>query len=202
MPLTPTWTDPTERTSGELINANHWNTDLGNNLLFLKERDTTLTNNVTALQTDVAALQAGIAARFTRTSVQTIANNTETIVNFNNSTIHAPTGMVTTGAAWKFTAPIDGNYFVAAAVMFNNTTGWSDGEIGRLVLYKNNTLYAYLARKDNYGSASSLFMQLEGSSLVNLAANDTIDIRVFQSSGGDLDITSISGYNHVNIFRV
>lgn len=180
MPLSPTWTIPTERTEGELITAAIWNTDIGNNLLFLNQ---------------------GVAARATTAAGQSISNNTETVVNF--GTVEFDTdNAITTGAGWRFTAPFNGNYLVSAAIMFASTTTWSDIELGALILRKNGSLYAYLDRKDSYGSASGVLMQLGGTSLVNLNAGEYIDIRVLQNSGAALALFNSSQYNHVNIAKV
>lgn len=180
MPLSPTWTTPTERTDGELITAAIWNTDLGNNLLFLNQ---------------------GVSARAITAAGQSIPNNTSTVVDFGTISFDTDSA-ITTGAGWRFTAPVSGNYLVSASIIFTNTTTWADVELGALILHKNGSLYAYLDRKDSYGSASSVYMQLSGTSLVNLSAGEYVDIRVLQNSGGALALLNSNQYNHVNIAKV
>lgn len=87
-------------------------------------------------------------------------------LNFNTA-VSDPHGAVTTGAAWKFTAPVARNYRVSLQAAFGSTAGW-------LCLYKNGTVYrdaAYIGT----GSGQGYF----GTSdfVVPLAAGDYIDFR-------------------------
>lgn len=108
--------------------------------------------------------------------------------------------MVTTGAAWKFTAPVDGYYHVDAQVMLSSSSGWTNTEKGQLYLYVNGAHTVTLCRKDNFESAfSSIYMFLGGSTIVYLTAAQYIDIRLVQTSGGALTITTLPEYNRVAI---
>jgi hypothetical protein len=131
---------------------------------------------------------------------QSIPDNTVTIVDF-NGLMYDTHSAVTTGAAWHFHAPANGYYAVSAAIMFGTTTTWADGEEGALYLYKNGGPQSYLARKDNYNTAS-LFMQLTGSDVVFLSAAEYIDIRVIQISGAALALHNDAGWNYVAIHKV
>lgn len=180
MALFATWTTPTERTNGELITPTIWNTDVGNNLLFLYN---------------------GVIARYTTAAGQSIANNTETIVNFDTQNVDNKSA-VTTGASWKFTAPVAGAYLVSAAVLFESSTGWGDTEFGRLTVYRSNVLYEHIARQDSYGSASPVLMHLAGATIVNMSQGDYLDVRVTQISGASLALLNNAAYNHVTIARL
>ena len=141
---------------------------------------------------------AFVGARCSTAAEQSIANNTTTIIDFGTETYDAD-NLVTTGAAWKFTCPTTGKYSVKACIMYV-TGGWASGERGFLAVYKNNALYSYLARKDNFGANE--YMNLNGSDTVDCAATDYLDIRTAQNSGGAIALSNDAGYNYVAIERV
>jgi hypothetical protein len=106
------------------------------------------------------------------------------------------------GAAWHFTAATAGYYSVAAMIMFAATTTWADTEDGAIYLYKNGAVFSRLDRKDNYSSASSVYMALGGGDIVYLAAGDTLDVRAWQTSGAALALHNDGSWNHVAIWKV
>jgi hypothetical protein len=142
-----------------------------------------------------------IVARYTTDAGQSIPNNSVTIVNFEDA-FYNTHNAVTVGASWHFTAPVGGYYAISAAILFSSTNTWADAEGGELQLYKNGAAYSRLDWKDNYGSASSIYMQLSGSDLVYLAATETLDIRVWQISGAALALHNNAYYNYVSIHKV
>jgi hypothetical protein len=145
---------------------------------------------------------SSIVARYSGSAQQApIPDSVMTIIDFAIVT-YDPYSLVTTGAAWHFTAVIAGYYAVEAMIMFAATDTWADAEVGELDIYKNGGNFSKLDRKDNYGSASSINMALEGGDMVYLAIGDTLDVRVWQSSGAALDLDSNPTYNHVAIWKV
>ena len=142
-----------------------------------------------------------LAARYQTAAAQSIPGANFTIVDF-GTLVYDTHNAVTVGAAWKFTAPVAGYYFVSAAILFAATTTWSDTDYGSLILYVNNAASSYLDRKDSYGSASSVYMRLGGSTVVLLAAASYLDIRLYQVSGGALALLNDDGYNQISIARV
>jgi hypothetical protein len=97
---------------------------------------------------------------------------------------------------------VGGYYAVSVGILFAATNTWVDAEIGEINLYKNGARFSEMARKDNYGSASTVYMQLGSSDVVYLAANETLDIRVYQTSGAALALYSEHIYNYVSIHKV
>jgi len=93
---------------------------------------------------------------------------------------------VTTGSAWKFTAPIAGIYSVSV-------TGQVSGTAGTCSIYKNGT------------ATTQVLFEIEnpniiaGTQLISLNAGDYIDIR---SSGSSNATTSPTGVNAISIMRV
>jgi hypothetical protein len=142
-----------------------------------------------------------ILVRYSTDAGQSIPNSATTIINFEDVT-YDPNSLVTTGAAWHFTAATAGYYAVEAIVLFAATDTWADTEAGTLSLYKNGAPFARLDRKDNYSSASNVYMALGGGDLVYLAAGDTLDIRVDQTSGAALALHNDGAWNHVAIWKV
>lgn len=145
------------------------------------------------------------AAAFARGSAGgTIPNATETIVDFSTISNEIDAGGIlafTTGANWKCTVAKAGIYLIHTAVCFQLTTNWAEGEIGMLSLFKNGSLHARLMRRDNYSSANSQ-MWLSGSILAILAANDYVDIRVYQGSGGSLSLVADGNQNWFAIAKI
>ena len=143
---------------------------------------------------------ATIAAIYTTAAAQSIANNTLTIVNFDTK-VQDTHNAVTTGAAWKFTAPAGGFYLVDVIVQFAGTTAWADAELGSLRMYVNAALVARPDYKDNYGSASTVYMKLGGSTLVHMNAGDYLDMRVIQTSGAALALLASATQNYISIVK-
>lgn len=141
----------------------------------------------------------GVYARYKTGGGQSIGNNTVTIVNYDTVTVD-PLTAVTTGAAWKFTAPFAGQYKVSAAILWAATTTWTDTEAGALYLYLNGAQYSFLDYKSSYGTASSVFMRLGGMDTIQLAEGDYIDIRALQTSGGTLAMHNDANFNWVNVW--
>lgn len=122
-----------------------------------------------------------------------------TIVNFEDA-VYDPRGLVTTGASWAFTCPAAGLYEIDAAVLFNSSAAWADGERGMLQAFRNGSLAASLDRRDNY--PANTFARLAGSVTLVCAAGDTLDVRVSQNSGSDIALNADANFNRVTIRRI
>jgi hypothetical protein len=138
-----------------------------------------------------------VNARYETNAGQSIGNNSATIVDFEDQT-YDTTSAVTTGAAWKFTAPITGIYSVSARVMFATTATIGAGEIVLLQLYKNNSVYSNLHRDTSQSSTDRYVMAL-GVDCISLSATDYIDVRITQVSGGSLNLLNNAQYNNICI---
>lgn len=82
-----------------------------------------------------------IAASFQSSAGQSIVNGSNVIVDFGTK-VYDTHGAVTTGAAWKFTAPISGTYSVGAYVRYANSLAWTQGGYVSALLYKNGVSYS------------------------------------------------------------
>ncbi len=142
------------------------------------------------------------AARYTRGTAQTITSGGSSQIIDYATQEHDPRGLVTTGASWHFTAPVGGLYQVDASASLAGSTGWAVTEGATLSVFKNGAAYARLFSRDDQASASSISIHLHGSTLVYLAAGETLDIRLFQSSGGSINLVADATFNYVGIHKV
>jgi hypothetical protein len=168
----------------------------------LMERLIERVNELAAKVGDLERLEhPAILARYSTDAGQSIPDSMATIVNFEDVT-YDQNSLVTTGAGWKFTAATAGYYSVVLMIMFAGTNTWVDTEDGALYLYKNGAVFSRLDRKDNYSSASSVYMALGGGDVVYLAVGDTMDVRAWQTSGAALALNNDGTWNHVAIWKV
>jgi hypothetical protein len=131
-----------------------------------------------------------VAARYDTTGTGNFAN--ATIVNYDNK-VYDTHGAVTTGASWKFTAPVSGIYTVTASFA-SSSTAETAGDIIGLQLYKNGSADNYVATQYIQATATSR-RNANGSTDIRLAAGDYIDIRASLSLTNTL---SLSGNNNLN----
>jgi hypothetical protein len=139
-----------------------------------------------------------IGCRATKTgSNQTISNNTYTLVTFNAETYDTDGFHSTSVNTERMTIPagLAGYYQVTANVGFNtNTTG------RRLLQIKKNGSAiavgeASSATTDNYPAFNT-------SIIVNLTVGDYVDLEVYQTSGGSLDVLVQAERTSLQIERV
>ena len=143
------------------------------------------------------AIDPHISARYTRGSSQTIPNSSTTKVNFDVSDWDTNSA-VTTGAGWMFTAPEKGRYEISATVLFDdNATGHRE-----ISIFKGGALYLLADFTKSSGSATDDMLQVPAT-MVELDQGEFLDLRVFQNSGGNLDIDARAGLStSVNIKRI
>lgn len=122
------------------------------------------------------------------------ASASDEICDFDSKLIDTH-GAVTTGTAWKFTAPVPGYYRVSASTMWANTTNLTDSI---LAIYKNGSRVSFVDRR---GSNS---LGLSGSAVIQMDAGDYVDIRLNQTDSGAAarNIDTSSGRNIVSIERI
>ena len=135
-----------------------------------------------------------ISARYTTTAGQSIPSVTGTIVNFDTKD-YDTNSAVTTGASWKFTAPVSGKYSVKSFIEWTNAS-FTVGNGVSLDLYKNGS---YFSRIDfrQIPSTASWAPASSGAETINLTASDYIDLRVTQ--GESTARTLITGAGDVRI---
>jgi len=127
----------------------------------------------------VAATET-VAARYTSTSTASIPS-AGLVLNFDTKDFDTH-GAVTTGAAWKFTAPVAGKYRVTAGFETSNTAAAS--AIGQWfgIVNKNGASYQQVIYI-NAGTTTSYRKFGRGSTVLNLVAGDTISFSVYSTAG-------------------
>jgi len=141
-----------------------------------------------------------VAARYRISSSSaniSFAHATEEIVDFDDK-VFDTTNSVTTGANWKFTAPVSGIYRVSTSIHWDSYT---DMFLEQVQLYVNGAVAAVLVQ----ASVSEITnRQRSGSCLVQLNAGDEVNIRAQQNDNGGLarDIDDYSNIVYVDIERL
>lgn len=120
-----------------------------------------------------------VAARYT-SDAQNNYGAATTVVDYEDQDYDTHNA-VTTGAAWKFTAPISGYYNVAAVVGFESAA-YSLGDPVTLYVYKNGTI-THLLDFWRAQAAYTNYVYNSGAYVIYLAAGDTLDIRVYNGRG-------------------
>jgi len=136
-----------------------------------------------------------VAARYYTGAAPSISNGT--IVNFVTKDYDTHNA-VTTGASWKFTAPVSGKYSIKAIL----STSVSVTPMDRwfLMVYKNGALDQYIGVARAWSTTTAVLNPF-GSCEINLNAGDYIDLRVDSTTGAALLTASIQT-NWISIVRV
>ena len=152
-------------------------------------------------QTSQIAASDTVAARFTTAAGQSIAtNNFSQIVDFGTKVFDTH-GAVTTGASWKFTAPIAGTYAVKGDTLSDVSGGWAATEHWQLRIYKNGVAVSALGGQWMEATHTAR-VSGGGADTIKLVAGDYIDFRVYQTSGGALAMAPDAEWNYVSIERI
>lgn len=156
------YTAPTTRATGYFVTAANWNTDLVDNITFLANPPT---------------VRAG------RATTQSINTSSETAVAWTSEdwdSTGAMHDLVTNND--RLIAPVAGKYWVEVHIE------WQSSSTGRRIInvYKNVGIVQSDHRVSTNESAMGLTFP------VSMAANDYVQARVFQDSGGALTIATVS----------
>jgi len=126
-----------------------------------------------------------VAASYTGTSGTITAGGTRFIVDAPTK-VYDTHNAVTTGASWKFTAPISGIYTVKYISQHASAT-YTTGAGLSAELYKNGSFYSSLTNSHSQQAATAVGPVLSGSMDVSLNAGDYIDVR--EAIGGSVAAT-------------
>jgi hypothetical protein len=123
-----------------------------------------------------------MARAYLITTNQTISNNTRTILLLNAEEFDTDTIHDTVTNSGRLTAKLAGKYIASASVRWaSNATG------DRLISIKKNG--TTLVSENGNDSVDGNGVLITGSPvIVSLAANDYLEVEVFQDSGGNLDV--------------
>ena len=140
-----------------------------------------------------------VGARYSTNAGQVLVSGIFSVVDFEDVT-YDPLSLVTTGASWVFTCPIDGYYLVSFCLTFNSSAAWATGENSAAELFKNGVRFSSLDFYNSWQSGASA--TFTGSDLVPCVRNDTLQIQALQSSGANISLFAGNAYNYVVIARI
>lgn len=133
----------------------------------------------------IAASETVAASYKVSTNTQAITNS-QTIVNFDTS-IYDTHGAVTTGASWKFTAPVAGFYTIKTAFQTSAFISSGVNNATLMTLYKNGTAFRVVAIVYSMSTSTCRKAGLGGCDIY-LNAGDYIDIRSL-NTGNEASVT-------------
>lgn len=141
-----------------------------------------------------------VNARYTTTAGQSITNGTTPQVDFGTKDYDSHNS-VTTGASWKFTAPVAGRYSVQCTITWSSASSFTSTNAIRMDIYKNGSFHSRLHIL-GIEATVSVSRSTTGGDTVNLAVGDFIDIRVNHDESTARSISTAAGGTHVSIDRV
>lgn len=155
-----------------------------------------LDSQIHTVKKEVPVKGGQIVAIAKRTTTQAIADGATVIIDF--ATLDSDVdATVTTGAAWKFTAPRAMTVLVSSALHLTDVggaTGYLD-----LRVYKNGSMAASLQLLSGPWAVGT---SPAGTKVLELAKSDTVDIRLFQSTAGTRNCIADGTYNYVSITEI
>ena len=133
--------------------------------------------------------------RVTKNDAQSIANASAVIVQYDDE-IFDNLGEF---ASYTFTAIEAGYYFVSASLQSASKT-WATGEYWELRIYKNGVFYSS-GRQSRLPGWTGV-IDADVIDIVQLAANEYIDIRCYQTEGAAVNTGTIATSNFLAIHRL
>ena len=148
----------------------------------------------------IAATES-VNARYTTAAGQSIASAATAIIDFGTRDFDSHNA-VTTGASWRFTAPISGKYKVTTNVRYANGLAWGAGQFVSSLLFKNGSSFSTndflfaAAITPGQGPSSQL------TDTVSLLAGEYIDIRTSHGEASARALVAAGTLVRVAIKRV
>lgn len=140
-----------------------------------------------------------VSAKYYTSVAQSLATATTTIIDF-ASKVWDTHGAVTTGAGWKFTAPISGEYCINAMTQLASSAAWGTNELNYDRIYVNGvgndyTAYSYAQNTGTYAFTTN------GSITVKLLAGDYVQLEKREESGSTIALSGSNNNNFIEIKR-
>jgi hypothetical protein len=140
-----------------------------------------------------------VAAVCTTNAAQAVTNTSSDVINFEDVSFDTH-GAVTTGASWKFTAPVAGIYSYVARVLTDSNTANGDSAAITLSVRKGGSAFSssYVAKS---GATATRFCG-HVSGMVQLNAGQYIDVVLYNATGGTRTLYADGSYNRIEIKKV
>lgn len=145
------------------------------------------------------SLPSALVARAKSSSGQSVNHASIDIIDF-ATVVYDTHSAITTGASWKFTAPVTGYYVVTASLLFSASTAWAEGEQATLLMYYDGVLRSSTVHTGHGSTSQSVEMQF--SDLVYIEATHYIDLRIYHDSGSARTLVNDGSYNWISIHRI
>lgn len=149
-------------------------------------------NAVTSAKIDWSTVPCALAFN---SAVQSITNNTETTVLFDSESFDTDTMHSTSSNTGRVTFTTAGKYAIIGCAAFaSNATGYREGD-----LRINGTTYICTCKLGANAASSHEHMVI---AFYNAAAADYVELRVLQTSGGNLNTVGAVGGNFLAAVRI
>ena len=139
-----------------------------------------------------------VNARYTTSNSQSISNATETVIT--TWTVDFDSNAAMNASSGVYTAPVSGKYLVVGFIQLAAAV-YVVGAQYSLTLQKNGSDFEALGGLFGQGTPTAL-MDLNGSALISLNAGDTINLAVFQTSGGSRSLSGTASANYFAVTRI
>lgn len=158
------------------------------------------TVNMRQSPTTISATEV-VAARYTTAAGQSIPNTaTNTIVDFGTKDYDTHNA-VTTGASWKFTAPVFGFYRVNVMTHYSSSV-WAAGNAVYGSVFKSGSLHATIDDPPVW-AASTESIPVKGETTVMLNAGQYIDFQIANTrTAGATTLSTSAALNYIEIERI
>lgn len=144
----------------------------------------------------IVGLNTTVAAIYNTAAGATLSDGT--VIDFGTLVLDTHSA-VTTGASWKFTAPMAGLYQVSTFIQSTNRS-YTAGDFFGVRLAVNGTETHRLSIQEIEASAT-MYKNWGGSILLNMATSDYVNVQ-FQASTGSVVMNNEAKTNYVSIVRV
>ena len=124
-------------------------------------------------------------------STQSIPNSTYTTYQYETEVLDTDNGFDT--STYTYTIPTAGKYFIAACAK-KATGGSTDRFLIRLNKNGSENFYS-----ENY---SKDYNSVQFNTVLNLSANDTLNVMVYQNTGGSVNMQAGTKYNVFYAYRI
>ena len=138
-----------------------------------------------------------VVCSMSSTSTANIVNNSETKWTWNTTILDTHAGM----SSSTYTVPRAGLYYISAIIELQASIGWETPEIIDVRAYVNSTQRG-ASRFNAFTTVSNIAHTGSVSTSAVCAVGDTIEIRVFQNSDGDLTQGGSAAFNRLTIQQI
>jgi len=158
--------------------------------------------------TDIVTPEASISgqARYTTNASQTITTSSVAVpyisfedkdYDINNEVI---VGASASNGVWEFKAKSSGHYQYNVSVLFASAS-WAAGTLTQIQIFKNGSQYSRQESPANAATGTQ-YMPAWANGVIYLAAGDTLAFKLFQNTGGSINLYLDGLDNYVSIAKL